>query len=110
MDYDTSTSTLRVRGWGFWAPDVALQFGSIVNGLLQTHADVTTLIMDLTKLKPMRDEGQESFGVLVASLRRKGGPHLTISTNSHLTKLQLLRIVAERGAGGNGAFYVTLNG
>jgi len=54
-------------------------------------------LMDMTALKPLREEGQQSFGALLQLLRTLGVGRVAVATASHLTKLQLLRLVAEHG-------------
>jgi hypothetical protein len=52
--------------------------------------------MDVRQLKPMREEGQDGFGEFLAELGTLGVERVSVLTASHLTKLQLLRIVKER--------------
>jgi hypothetical protein len=53
------------------------------------------LLLDMTDLKPLREEGQRSFGALLSCLRELGVGRTTVTTASHLTRLQLLRLAAE---------------
>ena len=55
--------------------------------------------MDMTDLKPMRDEGQQSFRALVGELPSLGITSATVTTQNELTKLQLQRIASEFLAG-----------
>jgi hypothetical protein len=50
-------------------------------------------------LKPMREEGQRSFATLMKSLPSLGISSTSVLTTSHLTKLQLVRLATESGAG-----------
>jgi hypothetical protein len=52
----------------------------------------------MTRLKPMRDEGQEGFGSLMAALSVLDVSRATVVTSSPLTRLQLLRIAREKAA------------
>jgi hypothetical protein len=53
--------------------------------------------MDMTQLKPLREEGQQAFAALFGLLRGLRVGTTTIATASHLTRLQLIRLVAEHG-------------
>ena len=53
--------------------------------------------MDMTGLKPMRDEGQQSFGTVMAALPKLGIARASVVIDSPLTKLQLLRLVTQHG-------------
>ena len=96
--YDAERGEVRVRGWGFWSVEVAQEFASTVSDMCRASPRGAGLLIDMTDLKPLRDEGQRSFGALVGMLRALGVGRTTVVTASHLTKLQLLRIVAERDA------------
>jgi hypothetical protein len=48
----------------------------------------------------MRDEGQQGFAQLMATLPTLGSQQATIVTGSSLTKLQLLRIARENAPKG----------
>lgn len=98
VDYDAASASVRVRAWGFWTAEVAQGFGRAVQSGCAHRPKGTSLWMDMVDLKPMREEGQASFAEIVEALGRWGFA-CTIHTGSHLTKLQLLRIVTERGAG-----------
>jgi hypothetical protein len=56
-----------------------------------------SLLMDMSELKPLREEGQKSFGALIRMLPGLGIAKTSVHTSSQLTKLQLLRLVAEHG-------------
>ncbi len=96
--FDQDTLTVRVEGWGFWSADVASKFGPAVRSACTNRPRGTALKMDLTRLKPMRDEGQDSFGLIVGSLAALGIERAAVATGSPLTRLQLLRIAGERAA------------
>jgi hypothetical protein len=100
---DLATGNVYVRAWGFWSAEVAQAFGGTVQAACNGKPAGTELVMDMTELKPMREEGQKSFAALMRALPGQGIP-ITIETASHLTKLQLLRIVTEQGAAGSVRF------
>lgn len=95
---------LRIVGYGFWDVDVARSFGPRVCDALATCPDVTRFVFDFRLLKPLRDEGQQGFSQVLATLRASTPVQVSVMTSSPLTKLQLLRIVKESGCGGWVAF------
>ena len=95
--FDPAVSAIRVRGWGFWSAEVATAFAGTVVEACQAGPKGKTLLMDMTGLKPMRDEGQQSFGKLMARLPKLGVARVTVAIDNPLTKLQLLRLVTEHG-------------
>ena len=88
--------TLSVEAWGFWPKDVAAQFGPRVYEACHAAAGIRKLEFDMTRLKPMRDEGQEGFARIMAALGELPLEEVVVTTSSQLTKLQLLRIARER--------------
>ncbi len=100
VEFDSTTSAVRVRAWGFWGPEVGRAFGVVVRDACRGSPRHSPLVMDMTDLKPMREEGQTSFAWLMDALP---GLHLastTVITTSHLMKLQLLRIANQSAAKG----------
>jgi len=95
IEVDVLSGAVGVRAWGFWGADVAKAFGPAVRDACRNKPAGTLVRMDMTALKPMREEGQVSFGSLVSHLPDLGIAQLRIQTGSQLTKLQLLRISAE---------------
>jgi hypothetical protein len=87
---------IRVVGWGFWGPEVAQAFDKSVLAACRQGA-VSRLVLDMSDLKPMRDEGQRAFASTFTMLKMVGVTHTTVITTSHLTKLQLLRIARDSG-------------
>ncbi len=85
---------VEVKAWGFWDRETAAAFGPRVIDACRTHPK-GALRMDLRDMKPMRDEGQASFALLLRSL---GQTSLSLTVGSHLVKLQLLRIAEEAKA------------
>ena len=49
----------------------------------------------MSDLKPMREEGQKSFGTLLRALPTLAVKRASILTSSQLTRLQLVRLAAE---------------
>jgi hypothetical protein len=95
--FDATAKSMRVSAWGFWDAPVAVAFGDAVKVACRTCPPGTELVLDMTKLKPMREVGQESFAALMAALPGLAISKTTVVTASHLTKLQLLRIVSMHG-------------
>ncbi len=102
--FDAVAKSVRVSAWGFWDAPVAATFGNTVKDAFRSCPPGTELFLDMTNLKPMREEGQESFGALMGALPGLAISRTTVVTASHLTKLQLLRIASARGAKGSVTF------
>jgi hypothetical protein len=98
LEYAADTGMVRVECWGFWDVEVATQFGSAVRGACTNRPPGTTLSMDMTRIKPMRDEGQQSFAMVVGSTVALGIRRIVVTTGSPLVRLQLLRIASEQRA------------
>jgi len=94
---DAEAGAIRVRGWGFWSVEVATAFADTVAEACHPRQKGGVLLMDMTGLKPMRDEGQQSFGALMTALPRLGIVRASLLIDSPLTKLQLLRLVTQHG-------------
>lgn len=94
-EYDAVVGAVRVRGWGFWSATVSEAFFTTVADVYSASPRGAALHMDMTELKPLRDEGQKAFGRLMGQLGDLGVPRATVATASHLTRLQLLRLVTE---------------
>jgi hypothetical protein len=96
--FDATTGTLHVVAWGFWGPRVAAEFAGAI-GDASSKLARGRVAFDMTRLKPMRDEGQAAWRLVVQTLTKHAGiTRVSIATSSHLTKLQLLR-VAKLAAG-----------
>lgn len=89
---------LRVTGWGFWGPEVARRFEQAVVVAYRQCSLPATLVLDMSELKPMRDEGQRAFAAALRQVMLLGVQATTVITSSHLTKLQLMRIAKEVNA------------
>jgi hypothetical protein len=96
--YDASRDIFEVIAWGFWNADMALAFGVEVLAALRRRFGSKRLALDMSDLKPMRDEGQQSCANLFRALSDLGVTSTIIVTTSHLTKLQLMRLATESGA------------
>jgi hypothetical protein len=96
IEAEAASSVVKVRAWGFWDAALATAFGPEVRDACRNRPTGTLLEMDLTELKPMREEGQVSLATLLSALPGLGVAKVTISTRSHLTKLQVLRLVSEQ--------------
>src|SRR5260221_4131523 len=86
---DAEHRAIRVRGWGFWSADVCEAFAPTVSEVCSASLKGAALFIDMSDLKPLRDEGQRSFSILIRQLRRLGVGPTSVTTTSHLTKLQL---------------------
>jgi hypothetical protein len=91
--------SIRVTGWGFWSVQVALAFASSVVDACKAQPKGLSLAMDMTRLKPMREEGQKSFALLMRSLRDVGVSRTSVVTANPLTRLQLVRLTSESAPG-----------
>jgi hypothetical protein len=92
---DPATARILVKGWGFWSVEVASAFAPAVTKACEGRPQGTILILDMSDLKPMREEGQQSFSHLLASLSNLAIAQVSVTTTNPLTKLQLVRLVAE---------------
>lgn len=92
IDFDPASSIVSVRGWGFWNAEVATSFGVKVCEACTNRPKGTRLTLELTELKPMRDEGQRSFTSLLAALPSLRVAATVVAVGNHLTKLQLMRL------------------
>jgi hypothetical protein len=98
VEYDGEANTVCVEGWGFWDAQVASSFGPVVRDACRGRPRGMALTLDMSRLRPMRDEGQRSFASLMGAVGGLGIRETSILTGSELVKLQLLRLVAESGA------------
>ena len=95
--FDPGAGAVRVRGWGFWSAAISSSFATSVSEVCNANPRGSALTIDMSELKPLREEGQQAFGTLMRLLRGLGVGKTTITTASQLTKLQLLRLVADQG-------------
>lgn len=99
VGFDPATSTVIVRAWGFWSVDIAIAFATAVSDGCRGRPHAFALAMDMSELKPMRDEGQLSFRTLLGQLPRLGIKSTTVKTENQLTRLQLRRLAEQVAAG-----------
>lgn len=92
---DPGTNIVGVRAWGFWSTETAAAFDVAVIAECATRPR-STVVVDARDLTAQRDEAQAAFARLFEALRAKGA-QVEVLTASPLTKLQLTRIVRERG-------------
>lgn len=97
VGHDPVAGTVRVTAWGFWTPGVATSFATKVVGECRDKPG-SGLVLDMTDLKPMREEGQHAFATVMRSLPSLGATRVSIVTSSQMTKLQLVRLASENGA------------
>jgi hypothetical protein len=91
--------SVEVVGWGFWSAELASAFAERVLEVCRSQSRGLRLTIDMTRLKPMREEGQVSFGQVLRSASGLGISQLSIVTSNALTKLQLVRLSTEAGVG-----------
>jgi len=91
--------SIRVTAWGFWNVQVALAFASSVVDSCRSQPRGAALTLDMSGLKPMREQGQKSFALLMRSLRDVGVSRTSVVTANPLTKLQLVRLASESAPG-----------
>jgi hypothetical protein len=89
---DAATNTVRVGAWGFWPTDVAAAFSTTVIEACRKASRPTSLFIDMSALKPLRDEGQAAWSSLMKAVTTLEMTEVTVMTTSHLTRLQLLRL------------------
>jgi hypothetical protein len=87
---DAPARTVLIEAWGFWSVEVCSAFGKTVVDACRKAVSVRRLEMEATKLKPLREEGETAWALVLATLPR-GVEAFVVKTNS-LTKLQLLRV------------------
>ena len=94
VEVDWPKGTVEVSGWGFWNVEVSRSFARTVLDAAQ-QAPGAKLILDMSALKPVRDEGQAAFLEVFAGLELLSRVEARVVTASHLTKLQLQRLARE---------------
>jgi hypothetical protein len=99
VGYDPVRGIILVIAWGFWNTEVATAFATKIASACRERPGSSSLVLDMKELKPMREEGQRSFATLVRALPSLGVSRASVVTTSQLTKLQLMRLATENGAG-----------
>ena len=88
---------VRVHAWGFWDPQLAATFPTAVADACRGRRPVD-LLLDVSRLKPQRDEGQEAFRQLMLAIKTTVRRVGVVVTNT-ITRMQLARISREAAAG-----------
>lgn len=109
VGYDPVVGAVEVSAWGFWNAEVATEFATRVATACRERSGAVTLVLDMRDLKPMREEGQKSFATIMRALPTLGVSRARIVTTSQLTKLQLVRLAAENGAGSSVEWVTNVN-
>jgi hypothetical protein len=97
---DLAVGSILVKGWGFWRREVAAPFASRVVEMCRGQQRGTTLRLEMTELKPLREEGQQSFRDLLRSLPGLNLSRVYVVTSNPLTRMQLMRLAADSGTYG----------
>jgi hypothetical protein len=90
--FEELSRCLRVKVWGFWAPEVAASFPAAVVDAVRGGRRAAEVLVDAVELKPQRDDAQEAFKTMFAALPALGVTRASITTGNALTKLQLMRL------------------
>ena len=93
VEFDQKTRTLHVVTWSFWSIQTAQAFSQTVIDACRGAGPPLCLVIDAVELKPLRDEGQAAFATLMQALPELGVTKVQVIVDSHLTKMQLLRLV-----------------
>lgn len=97
IGFDPLVASVRVVAWGFWPAELALGFDRGLVDAFRAAPSRSPLLLDVSRLKPMRDEGQLAVLRGLKSLKELGVPRISVMSSSPLTKLQFMRIVTEAG-------------
>jgi hypothetical protein len=90
-------SELRIRAWGFWSVELAIQFEASIEREVAGFLRLNGLRLDVAELKPMRDEGQAAWTGAFAFLKARGVRKVQLSEPPPLTKLQFMRLCRNVG-------------
>jgi hypothetical protein len=91
----TGPDRILVKAWGFWSVDVSSIFEATVASACSARPKGSALHLDMTEVKPMRDEGQQAVMRLLRALPSLGIIRAVIAVTNPLTKLQLVRLATE---------------
>ena len=94
------TGAILVAGWGFWSVEVAAAFAPNVIDACRGRPRGSALVLEMSNLKPMRDEGQQSFSAILRALSGLGIARTSMVTTNPLTRMQLARLATETGING----------
>jgi len=98
VDFPLTGGTL-VTAWGFWSVEIAAVFSTSVGAACRGPQRRQSLMLDMRELKPMREQGQQAVRDLLRLLPSLGISRVSVLTTNPLTKLQLVRLATEMGAG-----------
>lgn len=87
---------LRIRMWGFWEQELSALFIKALSNLQRSPPGA--LVVDLLRLKPQREAGQEALGALVALPQALGLAEAAAYSDNVLTRLQFARIAKEKSS------------
>jgi hypothetical protein len=90
-----SPDRVHVKAWGFWSAEVASIFEPTVASACSGRPKGGVLHLDMTSVKPMRDEGQQAVMRLLRALPSLGIARAVIAVTNPLAKLQLVRLATE---------------
>jgi hypothetical protein len=91
----TAPDRILVKAWGFWSVEVSSIFEPTVASACSGRPKGGALHLDMTEVKPMRDEGQQAVMRLLRALPSLGITRAVIAVTNPLTKLQLVRLATE---------------
>ena len=94
VSFDAPARTMRVEAWGFWSAEVCGVFGRSLIGASRKSVGVRRVELETTRLKPLREEGESAWALVLSALSGVGIEAIIVRTNG-LTKLQLLRIARQ---------------
>jgi hypothetical protein len=98
--WEATTRLVNVVAWGFWSRETAASFTSAVLDVCKKAPIGTCLTLNMTDLKPMREEGQRAWTGLMSGLPAVSGiDRVSVVTGNALTKLQLLRLTKDSAIG-----------
>jgi len=98
-DDEPTPQRIEVIGWGFWSIEVAAAFASTVMGRIRERPRGQEVLLDMSELKPMREQGQDAFANVIRALPGLGVIKTQVITTSPLTRLQLMRVATQAGVG-----------
>jgi hypothetical protein len=81
-----------VEGWGFWDVGLAADFERATLAVCREAKRPLRVTLDLSRLRPQRDEGQEAIAKVLGTLVLLGMERAVIKAASAITKMQLMRI------------------
>jgi hypothetical protein len=94
--FEAAARLVNVVAWGFWSRETASAFTDAVLQACRSAPTGTCLALNMTDLKPLREEGQRAWSGLMQSLPGVGCiERVAVTTGNALTKLQLLRLTKE---------------